>query len=143
MTKEIEKQEKLDVLYRSKIIKEMTLEDLEIWSGFDKVYPSCLRFPESVEWNWKNTIKDRKGCIKKLKGSLKIIDNYIRELSGLKRTKSDKRLFLFMEKQKKILDIHLRKLKEIRDKRLNERLNLLSKNKLKKMKQWGINHNQK
>ncbi len=129
----METQEKLNILYRSKVIKEMTLEDLEIWSDFDKIYPSCLRFPESVEWNWNDTIKDRKGCIKELKGSLRRIDNYIRELSGLKRAKPDKRLSLFMEKQKKILDIHLNKLKEIRDKRLNEKLDLLPKKKLKKM----------
>jgi len=132
----MERQDKLNILYRSKVIKEMTLEDLEIWEGFEKIYPSCLRFPESVEWNWNSTLRNRKNCIKLLNDSLKRINKYIGEISGFKvtRGKSDKKLSLFMKKQEKILESHLRKLKEIRNKRLNEKLEILPKNKLKKMK---------
>ena len=132
----MERQDKLNILYRSKVIKEMTLEDLEIWEGFEKIYPSCLRFPESVEWNWNSTLRNKKNCIKLLNDSLKRINQYIGEISGFKvtRCKSDKKLSLFMKKQEEILESHLRKLKEIRNKRLNEKLEILPKNKLKKMK---------
>lgn len=116
--------EKLNLLYRSKVIKEMTLEDLEIWKEYKNIYPSCLRFPESVEWNWDSTIRNRKECIRNLNKSLKRIEKYIRELIKFPRGKSDKELSLFIKKQKKMLKIHLKKLKEFRDGKFNNRLKI-------------------
>jgi len=131
----MEKIDKLNILYKSKVIKEMTLEDLEIWEGFEKIYPFYLRFPESVEWNWNSTLRNRKKLIKELNQSTKRVKGYIDELLGIKvfRAKSDKQLCKFMKEQKKMLNIHLKKLKEIRDKRLNEKIDVIPKSKLKKM----------
>ena len=103
----------LNRLFRNKVIFEMTLEDLEIWEGYEKIYPSCLRFPESVEWNMNYTLRGRKKCIKDLKDVLKRVDKYIQELLGLKisRASRDKEVDKFIKKQDKMLKIHLKKLK--------------------------------
>ena len=73
--------DKLNILYKSRAIKEMTIEDLETWEGFDKIYPSDIRFPESIEF-YKIGYCDRKRTIKYLKSCLKRIDKIIKELIG-------------------------------------------------------------
>ena len=114
---------KLGILYRSKVITEMTLEDLEIWKNHKRIYPSCLRFPESVEWNMQSQL-NRNKCIKDLNSNLKRCDKYIQELISPKmpRGKMSKEMKVFIVNKDKMLKIHLKKLKEFRDKRLNEKL---------------------
>ena len=121
----MKKEDKLNILYRNKVILEMTLEDLEIWKEFNNIYPSYLRFPESVGWNNNSTIHNRKKCVGYLKMILKRVDKYINQLITHKSPKvyRSKEMSLFIKERNKMLKVHLKKLKEVRNKRLKEEKN--------------------
>lgn len=113
--------EKLEILYKSKILKEMCLEDLEIWNGFDKIYPSYIRFPEMLEFN-NGGFLWRKEAIKELKKILKRVNNHIKVLHGNQniKVKRDPLITLELNEQKKRLEIHLIALRKMRDERKKE-----------------------
>lgn len=120
--------DRLRILFKSKIIKEMCIEDLEIWEGFEKIYPSYVRFPESFEYN-KSGYCNRTKEIKYLKKMIKNIDRRINDLFysselikkmkifPVKRSKEAEK---FIREEEKRLKLHIRSLKKLRQKRLRE-----------------------
>ena len=110
--------DKLNILYKSRAIKEMTIEDLEVWEGFDKIYPSYIRFPESIEF-YAAGYCDRKKTIIYLKEIVKRIDSMIESLIGEKLVSAtrDKRITEYLQKERARLNEHLIKLRKEREKR--------------------------
>jgi|LGOV01.1.fsa_nt_gb hypothetical protein len=120
--------EKLRILFRSREIKEMTIEDLEIWEGFEEIYPSYIRFPESIEFNQKHYCR-RTETIKYLKKIIKNIDKMIKEIIHspellkqirLVPAKRSKEIEKYIIKEKKRLDLHLKRLRKLRLTKLKE-----------------------
>ena len=106
--------EHIKIVMKNLIIYEMTLEDLEVWEGFDKIYLSYLRFPETLEFNLhgygyrKNFIRDTKQKINACKA---FINRHL-QYNGQKESSE------FINKRKELLEKHLKELKKIRNERL-------------------------
>lgn len=112
--------DKLTILFKSRAIKEMTIEDLEVWEGFEEIYPGWIRFPESLEFVQKgNTfVCNRKKAIKYLKVILKRVDKEIKILlDGKVDTKRQEEFAKFIQSERDRLEKHLEGLRELREKR--------------------------
>ena len=117
--------DKLKILFRNREICSMTIEDLEIWEGFEKIFPGYLRFPETLEFNSQgfcNRTQRLRECKKRVNGINKVIDELLRSpeaYKGLKQihAKRSKEIDLYLKKEKKRLDLHLKALRRIREKR--------------------------
>jgi hypothetical protein len=107
----------LNMLFRSKVIREMTIEDLEVWKGYDKIYPIYVRFPEILEFN-KGLFCYRKDAIRDCRKLLINVDKYIKNIIGYpEKGYRDKRIQEYLSKEKIRLEQHLIKLREMRNKR--------------------------
>jgi hypothetical protein len=99
----------------------MTIEELEIWKGFDKILPSYVSFPEVLELNVQSFCYRNKEMAS-LKKIVKSIDESIKKLICSKefiKLYSNNRVTTsseFFERQKK-LNLHLIALNKIREKR--------------------------
>ncbi len=114
--------ERFNILFKSRVVKEMTIEDLEFWKGFEKIYPSYVRFPESIEFNQRG-YSNRTKSIRELKDSIKRIDKIIKELfdSSTLPAKRSKEVEIYLKKEVQRLELHLNRLKKLKQKlRLEE-----------------------
>jgi len=114
-----EKLRMLNILLKNKAIFEMCLEDLNIWKGFEKIYPSYVRFPECFDWGYPLCYLKRKKAIKDIEQTIKQVDIAIRGTTGqikIYPSISSK----FLKERKKLLEKHLKRLRKIRDKRYRE-----------------------
>lgn len=120
--------DRLKILFKSKLIKEMCIEDLEIWEGFEKIYPSYVRFPESFEFNrlgYCNRTKEIKYLKKIIKNIDKIINGLFSSSELIKKmrrfpVKRSKEVEKFIRDEEKKLKLHIKGLKKLRQKRLEE-----------------------
>jgi hypothetical protein len=117
--------DKLNILFKSRVIKEMTIEDLEFWKGFEKIYPSYIRFPETIEFNQHGNewYANRTKELRDLKKLLKNVDKMINDLFRSPKLKTkplcakrSKEVEDYLSKEKERLDKHLNKLKELKQK---------------------------
>jgi len=117
--KELTKYQKLNILFRSLVIKEMVLEDLEFWKPFKIVYPSWLRFPETLDFNV-NMKCNRQKAIKEMKNLIICVKQLINEFIEVKTSNyvhSDPRVTDYIYQEKKRLEKHLIALRKLRKER--------------------------
>lgn len=116
--------EKLNILFKSRVVKELTIEDLEMWEGFDRLNIGDIRFPESVEISGGNVYWyiNRKKALKSTKECLKNIDKMIHEILQDRPLiyKRDSEVKQFIHNEQIKLEEHLIKLREIRNNRYKE-----------------------
>lgn len=112
--------DKLNILFKSRAIKTLVLEELWIWEGFDKIYPQYISYPEAIDFD--KGFCYRKEQIRFLKSQIVRIDKIV--ISILEpRAKRSKEIDKYLDDEKQRLEIHLNRLKELRKLRLYSQSN--------------------
>jgi hypothetical protein len=109
-------------LLKNRAIYEATIEELNIWDGFEKILPSYITFPECLDFNMKGYCR-RTREIKRLKNIIDSIDNNTKKLIKTKEfimsyhAYQRAKISPEFEERKRKLNLHLIKLRELREKR--------------------------
>jgi hypothetical protein len=101
--------DKLDILWKNRVIYQMCLEDLELCKDM-RVRPAFVRFPECFDFSVGGYINE-----KRAKSQFTKLLNNISGMINILYRIDTKKANEFIENRKKLLELHLEKLKEQRE----------------------------